>query len=109
MAQPRHRHHHSGADYSIYFIFRYREEHRRNPDVRQATLATMLTAGKAIFFVASAIASGSAVICLSRLSYHRQLGGYVGLSMVTSALAAVTIVPALIILIKPRFLERIER
>ncbi|MBK7973098.1 MAG: RND family transporter [Deltaproteobacteria bacterium] len=98
-----------GADYSIYFIFRYREEHRRNPDVRQATLATMLTAGKAIFFVASAIASGSAVICLSRLSYHRQLGGYVGLSMVTSALAAVTIVPALIILIKPRFLERIER
>ncbi len=95
-----------GADYAIYFIFRYREEHRRQPDVRQATLTTMLTAGKAIFFVASAIASGSAVICLSRLSYHRQLGGYVGLSMVTSALAAVTIVPALIILIRPRFLER---
>ncbi|MFN7953072.1 MAG: MMPL family transporter [bacterium] len=95
-----------GADYSIYFIFRYREEHRRQPDVRKATLNTMLTAGKAIFFVASAIASGSAVICLSRLAYHRQLGGYVGLSMVTSALAAVTIVPALIILIRPRFLER---
>ncbi len=95
-----------GADYSIYFIFRYREEHRRQPDVRQATLTTMLTAGKAIFFVASAIGLGSAMMCFSRLSYHKQLGGYVGLSMVTSALAAVTIVPALIILLKPRFLER---
>src|SRR5262249_21657867 len=31
-----------GADYSIYFIFRYREEHRRQADVRKATLTTML-------------------------------------------------------------------
>lgn len=95
-----------GADYSIYFLFRFREEHARSGDVRAATLATMLTSGKAIFFVASAIGSGSLVLCLSRLSYAKQLGGYVSLSMVTSALAAVTIVPAFVILRQPRFLRR---
>jgi predicted RND superfamily exporter protein len=46
-----------GADYSIYFIFRFREEYRRCKDVREATLITMLTSGKAIFFVATAIAA----------------------------------------------------
>ncbi len=95
-----------GADYSIYFLFRFREEHARSLDVRAATLATMLTSGKAIFFVASAIGSGSLVLCLSRLSYAKQLGGYVSLSMVTSALAAVTIVPAFVILRQPAFLRR---
>jgi len=95
-----------GADYSIYFIFRYREEYRRCGDIREATLTTMLTSGKAIFFVATAIAAGSLVMAISPLSYHKQLGGYVATSMFTSSLAAVTIVPSLIVLLRPKFLRR---
>jgi len=95
-----------GADYAIYFLFRFREEYGRIGDVRETTLATMLTSGKAIFFVASAIAAGSLVMALSPLAYHKQLGAYVALSMFTSALAAVTVVPGLVILLKPRFLRR---
>ncbi|MEW6442192.1 MAG: MMPL family transporter [bacterium] len=98
-----------GADYSIYFIFRFREEYRRVGDIRAATLETMLTSGKAIFFVASAIAAGALVMAVSPLSYHRQLGGFVATSMFISSLAAVTIVPSLIILFRPRFLQRQER
>ena len=98
-----------GADYAIYFIFRFREEYRRLGDVREATLETMLTSGKAIFFVASAIASGSLIMAISPLAYHRQLGGYVAMSMFTSSLAAVTVVPSLIILFRPSFLWRNDR
>jgi predicted RND superfamily exporter protein len=95
-----------GADYAIYFIFRFREEYRRCGDVREATLTTILTSGKAIFFVASAIAAGSLVMAISPLAYHKQLGGYVAISMFTSALAAVTVIPSLVILLKPKFLRR---
>jgi len=95
-----------GADYAIYFLFRFREEYARAGDIREATLATMLTSGKAIFFVASAIASGSLVMTLSPLAYHKQLGAYVASSMFTSSLAAVTVVPSLVILLRPRFLRR---
>jgi predicted RND superfamily exporter protein len=95
-----------GADYAIYFIFRFREEYSRCHDVREATLTTMLTSGKAVFFVATAIASGSLVIAFSPLAYHRQLGGYVAASMFTASLAAVTIIPSVVILLKPKFLRR---
>lgn len=95
-----------GADYSIYFLFRFREEYRRLDDVRAATMETMLTSGKAIFFVASAIASGCLILAISPLVYHRQLGGFVAVSMVTSSLAAVTVVPSLIVLFRPNFLRR---
>jgi hypothetical protein len=98
-----------GADYAIYFIFRFREEYRRLGDVRGATLETMVTSGKAIFFVAFAIASGSLIMSISPLSYHRQVGGYVATSMFTAALAAVTVVPSLIIVFRPRFLWRKDR
>ena len=95
-----------GADYAIYFIFRFREEYRRTQDIREATLTTMLTSGKAIFFVASAIAFGSLVMAISPLSYHKQLGGYVAASMFTASLAAVTVIPSIVILLKPKFLRR---
>ena len=95
-----------GADYSIYFIFRFREEYRRCNDIREATLTTMLTSGKAIFFVASAIAAGALVMAISPLSYHQQLGGYVASSMFTSALAAITVVPSVIVLLRPKFVQR---
>lgn len=98
-----------GADYSIYFIFRFREEYGRFGDVRAATMETMLTSGKAIFFVASAIASGCLILVVSPLVYHRQLGGFVASSMVTSSLAAVTVVPSLIVLFRPKFLRRGRR
>jgi predicted RND superfamily exporter protein len=95
-----------GADYAIYFLFRFREEFQRSGDIRETTLTTMLTSGKAIFFVASAISAGSLVMALSPLSYHQQLGTYVAISMFTSALAAVTVIPAVVILCKPKFLRK---
>jgi len=95
-----------GADYAIYFIFRFREEYSRCPDVRQASLNTMLTSGKAIFFVATAIASGSLMMVFSPFVYHKQLGGYVAASMFTASLAAVTVIPAVVILLQPKFLRR---
>jgi len=94
-----------GADYAFYFVLRYREEIKKYNDHKIALKQTMLTSGKAIFFVSSAIAGGFAVLLFSKLVYHQHLGGLVALSMLTSSLCTVTLLPALITLFKPGFVR----
>ena len=92
-----------GADFSIYLLFRLREEMWTQP-LEVAVHQAMSTAGRAIFFVASAIAVGYATLLLSGFALWRELGAYVALMMATSALAALTVLPACVLLLRPRFL-----
>jgi predicted RND superfamily exporter protein len=94
-----------GADFAIYLLFRVREEGRKGAKFEEAVRAALLTAGRAIFFVASAIAAGYATLVWSGFLPWRQLGVYVSLMMASSALATVTLVPALLLLHPPRFLD----
>lgn len=90
-----------GADFAIYLLFRLREEARARP-FREAVAEAMRTSGRAVFFVASAIAAGNATLLVSDFALWRQLGGYVALMMATSCLTTLTIVPALVLLVRPR-------
>ena len=92
-----------GADFAIYLLFRLREEARHRP-LPEAIAEAMRTSGRAVFFVASAIAAGNATLLVSSFALWRQLGGYVALMMATSCLSTLTIVPALTLLTRPRAL-----
>jgi len=94
-----------GADFAIYLLFRLREEVRAGHTLEGAILAAMRSSGRAIFFVASAIAAGNATLLASKFALWRQLGGYVALMMMTSCLATLTVIPALVLIFKPRFLD----
>ena len=65
----------------------------------------MRSSGRAIFFVAAAIAAGNATLLVSDFALWRQLGGYVSLMMTTSCLATLTVIPALVLIFRPRFLD----
>ena len=94
-----------GADYAIYLLYRIREELGKTRDVDTALAATMKTAGKAVFFVASAISVGYAVLMLSFNFYvHIWFGMLIVLSMIVSAVSALILIPALIKLHTPKFL-----
>src|SRR3954452_23403397 len=95
-----------GADYAVYFIFRVREEFQRTGDLREATATALPTSGKAIAYVASAVAGGYLCLALSLFKVHVLLGVLVALTMVTSSAATVAFLPAVILLVKPRFLKR---
>ncbi len=95
-----------GADYAVYFIFRVREEFERTGDLRQATATALTTSGKAIAYVASAVAGGYLCLALSLFKVHVLLGVLVALTMVTSSAATVAFLPSVILLVKPRFLKR---
>jgi predicted RND superfamily exporter protein len=95
-----------GADYAVYFVFRVREEFERLGDLRQATAAALTTSGKAIAYVASAVAGGYLCLTLSGFKVHVLLGVLVALTMLTSSAATVAFLPSVILRVNPRFLQR---
>ena len=95
-----------GADYAVYFIFRVREEFQRCGDLRLATATALTTSGKAIAYVASAVAGGYLCLAFSGFKVHVLLGVLVALTMVTSSAATVAFLPSVILRVTPRFLKR---
>ncbi len=95
-----------GADYSIYLMFRIREEFARLGDINAALRETFRTAGLAVIYVASAIIGGYSVLLLSVNFYvHIWFGILIILSMLVSAVSALVLVPALIKIWPPRHLQ----
>lgn len=95
-----------GADYAVYFIFRVREEFQRSGDLRIATATALTTSGKAIAYVASAVAGGYMCLALSLFKVHVLLGLLVALTMVVSSAATVAFLPSVILWVTPKFLQR---
>lgn len=93
-----------GADYAVYFLFRVREEFQRSGDLREATASALLTSGKAIAYVATAVAGGYLCLSFSLFKVHVLLGVLVSLTMVTSSVATVVFLPAVILRLSPKFL-----
>jgi predicted RND superfamily exporter protein len=93
-----------GADYAIYFLFRVREELASGDPLEAALGRALMTSGKAVLFVSSAIAVGYATLCLSGFGLHVQLGSLVALAMIVSSASALLLLPAIIARFQPRFL-----
>lgn len=93
-----------GADYAIYFLFRLREEYRRLGDEAAAVGAAFQTSGRAILFVASAIAAGFACMAWSPYLGMELFGTLMPAAMVIACLAALTIMPVLVLRLRPRFI-----
>ena len=94
-----------GADYAVYVLYRFQEEARKGSSMHEQATKVLLSTGKAVFYVSSAIAAGFAILIPAGLLYYRQLGALVSASMILSSLAAVTILPALIIKFDPSFIR----
>jgi hydrophobe/amphiphile efflux-3 (HAE3) family protein len=94
-----------GADYGIYMSYRMREELRENPDEAEAIAKSFKSAGKAALFVSSAVAGGFGVLMLSwGFFIHIWMGFLIATAMLVSSVAALTIFPALILTLRPRFI-----
>ena len=95
-----------GIDYCIHFLSGYTRHFREAGDAAGATRLTMESSGKAILFNAASVAAGFAVLIFSRFNPLMYLGILVVLTMVVSSLASLTLLPALLNVLKPRFLNR---
>ena len=93
-----------GADYAIYFLYRLREEHHRLGDDAQAVGVAFQTSGRAVLFVASSIAAGFGCMAWSQYLGMRLFGTLMPAAMVVSCLAALSIMPVLVLRFRPRFI-----
>jgi len=92
-----------GADYAIYFLYRFREELGRTGDVGRALDATLASSGQAIFFVALAIGAGFAVYAVSDYYPLKTCGLLMPMTMAVNALTTVALLGALVVVRRPRF------
>ena len=94
-----------GVDYTIHFLSAYYYERQQSEDLEQVCRNTLLTAGKAIIFNAASVAAGFAVLLFSNFYPLVNLGLLVMVTMITSSIAAMTILPALLNLFQPQFIK----
>jgi RND superfamily putative drug exporter len=85
-------------DYSLLVVYRFREELRNGLPREEAIVKTMTTAGRAVVFSGTAVAIGLAMLLFMPLPFMRGFG-IAGLFIpAVSVLAAVTVLPVLLVL-----------
>jgi hypothetical protein len=92
-----------GADYAIYFLYRLREERAKLGSDEAALGAALHTSGRAVLFVAASIGAGFAVEGFSRFLGLRLFGTLMPLAMGISCLAALSIMPVMVLRTRPAF------
>jgi predicted RND superfamily exporter protein len=93
-----------GIDYTIHFLWRLRAEAARHHGQLEVLDATLETTGRAILVNASTVGLGFLVLILASVVPLQRLGWLTSLTMVSSAFAAICVLPALILVLKPRFI-----
>jgi RND superfamily putative drug exporter len=95
-----------GIDYSLFIVSRYREERAEGKDTLAAIENTMSTAGKAVFLSALTVVMALAAVFLVPVMVFRSMALGMILSVVAVALAALTLLPALLVALGDRMLVR---
>jgi len=101
-----------GVDYAIHLIYKFRSEFRRTDSAHtgsgvdpaiQALVRTLATTGKTILFNAVVVIAGFMVLLASAMPPNQQMGLLVSAAMLSSFIATLTVLPALILAARPRF------
>lgn len=94
-----------GVDYTIHFLWRYREERQENRLPGEAVLTTIKTTGRGIIFNALSVIVGFLVLMISSFTPIRFFGVLVVVSIFSCLAGALVILPALVLRFKFKFLE----
>jgi predicted RND superfamily exporter protein len=94
-----------GIDYTIHFLWRYREERRNGLTYEDAVRKTLTTSGRGIIFNAFSVIIGFTALLISSFLPVKFFGFLVVVSIFACLMGALVLIPSLCIIIKPKFLE----
>jgi len=91
-----------GIDYTIHFIEFFKHEYQSGEG--DFLRKTFVGCGKAIMINALSVGAGFGVLAFSQFRIIAQLGALIALSMLITAFVSLTVIPALLMTIKPKFI-----
>ncbi|MHB8054848.1 MAG: MMPL family transporter, partial [Candidatus Aminicenantales bacterium] len=94
-----------GVDYTIHFLYVATEEVRAGHEMKEAIRLAFLERGRAMFSNTAAVTAGFSSLLLSSFVLLRSFGGIMVLSMLLCFIGAMTLLPAALLVFKPRILE----
>ncbi|MCX7750076.1 MAG: MMPL family transporter [Candidatus Bipolaricaulota bacterium] len=92
-----------GVDYAVHFLARYRRE-REEADHREAFARTIATSGRGILVNAATLTLGFLVMLLSSFGALQTFGWLIALTMVSSLVGALFVLPAVLPWVRPGWL-----
>lgn len=98
----------TGVDYTIHFLERLKIQLRAGDDLSRAYVNTVMSSGKAILLNATAVALGFLVLVFSVFLPQMMMGILMAATMLFSSIGALILLPALILLTKPKYLTRLS-
>jgi hydrophobe/amphiphile efflux-3 (HAE3) family protein len=94
-----------GVDYTVHFLWRYKREREARLPPAEAVKVTLITTGRGIIFNALSVVVGFAVLMISAFLPVRFFGFLVLVSISSCLIGALVLLPAVVIVFRPRFLE----
>ena len=95
-----------GIDYCLFIVTRYREERAEGKDALDGVAGTLATAGKAVFLSALTVVLSLAAIFLVPVMVFRAMALGMILSVVATAAASLTLLPAILVALGDRALKK---
>ena len=89
------------VDNSIHYIYRFKEEFSASKDYDKTLILCHSTVGKAILNTSITIVFGFSILVLSKFIPTIYFGVFTGLAMLLAMVSVLTLLPSLILLIKP--------
>ncbi|RJP78770.1 MAG: RND family transporter [Desulfobacteraceae bacterium] len=89
------------VDDTIHYIHRFREEIKKDGDYHKALLRCHSSIGKAMYYTSITIIIGFSILMLSNFYPTIYFGLFTGLAMLIALIAALTLLPRLLIVFKP--------
>jgi len=94
-----------GVDYTIHFLWRFKTERSRGNDHKNAVRITLNTSGRGIIINALSVIVGFMPLILSNFTPLKFFGALIVISITTCLISSLFLVPAIVIITRPRFLE----
>ncbi len=93
-----------GVDYTIHFLWRYKEELIKS-NHREAVITTLTTTGRGIVYNALSVMVGFSVLVFSGFTSIRFFGYMVLISIGVCLISALFVIPSILLVYKPSFVE----
>ncbi|MGN5478397.1 MMPL family transporter [Cupriavidus basilensis] len=98
-----------GVDYAFYIVDGIKEKLAEGKDLTAATIASLHGAGRGVMVTALTLTTSVVLWCASSLRFQADMGVLMAIWLFVSAISALFIMPAMVLVFRPAFIVRTER